>query len=158
MDLGSSLRIYRDRFADASGFTFVIVGNVTPEKLRPLVLEYLGGLPSLHRGETWKDVGITPPRGVIEKSVKKGIEQKSQVQITFTGPFTWSQENRYTLTSLTSALEIRLGEILREEKGGTYGVSVSGSAEQFPAPRYSLRIGFGCAPGRVEEHRRGAQA
>ena len=151
MDLGSSLRIYRDRFADASGFTFVIVGNVTPEKLRPLVLQYLGGLPSLHRGETWKDVGITPPRGVIEKSVKKGIEQKSQVQITFTGPFTWSQENRYTLTSLTSALEIRLREILREEKGGTYGVSVSGSAEQFPAPRYSLRIGFGCAPGRVEE-------
>ncbi len=158
MNLGSSLRIYRDRFADASGFTFVIVGNVTEEMLRPFVLRYLGALPSLRRGETWKDVGVRPPRGVVEKSVKKGIEQKSQVQMIFTGPFSWSQDNRYTLNSLTSALEIRLREILREEKGGTYGVSVSGSAERDPSARYTLRIGFGCAPGRVEELTKAAVA
>jgi zinc protease len=151
MDLRSSFNIYRDRFADASDFTFVIVGNITPEQLRPYVLQYLGSLPALRRNEHWRDIGARPPKGVIQKTVHKGIEQKSQVEIVFTGPFDWSQANRYTLNSLSSALEIRLREILREEKGGTYGVSVSGSTEQYPVPAYSFRIAFSCAPERVEE-------
>lgn len=151
MDLRRSFNIYRNRFADASDFTFLIVGNVTPDKIRPFVLQYLGALPALQRGEKWRDIGVRPPKGIIEKSIRKGIEPKSEVQIIFTGRFSWSRPNRYALNSLTSALEIKLREILREEKGGTYGVSVSGSAEHYPVPRYSIRIGFGCAPGRVQE-------
>ena len=151
MDLQSSLNIYRDRFADASDFTFLFVGNITPDQIRPYVLQYLGSLPALRRNERWRDIGVRPPKGVIEKSVHKGIEPKSQVEIIFTGPFEWSQGNRYILNSLSSTLEIRLREILREEKGGTYGVSVSGSTEHYPVPGYSFRIGFSCAPERVEE-------
>ena len=46
MDLGRSFDIYRDRFADAGDFTFVFVGNFTPEELRPLVEFYLATLPA----------------------------------------------------------------------------------------------------------------
>ena len=35
--------------------------------------------------------------------------------------------------------------------GGTYGVSVSGSISKRPEERFSLSVGFGCAPENVEE-------
>ena len=38
---------YKDRFADASDFTFVFVGNVDTLTLKPLVEKYLASLPSI---------------------------------------------------------------------------------------------------------------
>ena len=55
------------------------------------------------------------------------------------------------IRSLASTLETRLQEVLREELGGTYGVSVSASYERFPEAGYGLRITFGSDPVRVEE-------
>ena len=151
MDLDQSLAFYRDRFADAGDFTFFIVGSVDPERLRPLVRTYLGDLPSSGRNETWRDVGIEPPTGVIEKEVHKGLEPKSQTQIVFTGPFEWNRQNRYVLRSLAEILRIRLREVLREDLGATYSVDVSGSADRDPKPEYSFTVRFGSAPERVSE-------
>jgi zinc protease len=151
MDLQTSFNVYRDRFADASDFSFVFVGAFKLPALEPLVKAYLGALPSLRRDETWRDLHITPPKGVIDKMVKKGIEPKSSVRMMFTGPFSWSSKERYAMNSLASVLWIKLREVLREEKGGTYGVSVSGTPTRYPRPEYRMTISFGCAPERVEE-------
>src|SRR5207302_5828414 len=56
-----AFEIYKDRFANAGDFTFVFVGNVTLDSLKPLVEKYLASLPSTGRVETWKDVGDAPP-------------------------------------------------------------------------------------------------
>ncbi len=151
MNLQKSFSIYRDRFSDVGDFTFLFVGSFSPDTLKRLAARYLGALPPSHRQAMWRDVGIEPPSGVVEKFVHKGIEPKSQVRIIFSGPFEWSQENRYVLNSLIDVMNIKLREELREEKGGTYGVSVGGSAERDPRPRYRLSVGFGCSPDRQEE-------
>jgi len=151
LDLGRAMAFYRDRFADASDFTFVFVGSFDLDRMRPLVATYLGGLPAIGREETWRDVGIVPPSGVIRKVVRKGLEEKAQTRIIFTGPFEYTPKNVHLLRSLGEVLDIRLREALREERGGTYGVSVSTSATRDPTPRYSLQIGFGSAPDRAEE-------
>ena len=151
MNLEHAFRIYQDRFADASDFTFFFVGNFDPDSLRPLVQTYLGGLPSLGRKETWRDVGKRAPTGVVKKVVRKGLEPKSRVSLIFTGPFEWSQKNRHVLRSLAEVLQIKLREVLREDLGGTYGVGVWPSMSHFPSGEYSLTISFGCAPERVEE-------
>jgi zinc protease len=111
----------------------------------------LGALPSLKRNESWKDVGIKAPKGVISKEVSRGIEPKSTVNITFNGPFEWSQQNRYNFNSMIDALNIKLREDLREDKGGTYGVRVYGSQSLFPRQEYSITISWGCNPERVDE-------
>ena len=54
--------------------------------IKPLVETYVASLPATHAGETWRDLGITPPTGVVEKTVEKGIAPKSQVAIVFSGP------------------------------------------------------------------------
>lgn len=151
MDLQMSFELYKDRFADASDFTFVFVGNLDLSIMRPLVERYLGSLPSIDRIETWRDVGPKPPEGVIVKSVYKGMEPQSQSVFIFTGPFEDSRANRHAFQSMNSVLQIKLRERIREELGGTYNVGVNGSNTWRPTPVYSISISYGCDPERVEE-------
>ena len=109
-NLDKSLAFYKDRFADASDFTFVFVGSFDLPTMKPLVERYLGGLPSIRRKETWKDVGARPPTGVIEKTVEKGIEPKSQTAIVFTGPFEYDQTQRVAIRAMAQMLQTRLLE------------------------------------------------
>ena len=150
LDLGASLRFYRDRFADASDFTFVIVGNFSVDSIKPLVLTWLGGLPATRRQETWKDIGLQTPTGVVSRDVRRGTEPKARTVIVFNGPFEWTRENRYALASLAEVLRMRLRDVLREELGGTYDVSVSQSSERDPRPEYQFSIDFGSSPERVD--------
>jgi zinc protease len=151
LDLDASYDFYRDRFADAGDFFFVFVGNFEPDGLMPLIQTYIGGLPSTGREETWRDQGIRYPTGVIQKTVFKGIEAKSQTRIVFTGPFDWTRENRHAMRALGDVLRIRLREVLREDMGGTYGVSAGGSGSRDPVPVFRFNIGFGTSPERLDE-------
>jgi zinc protease len=150
MSLDRSFAFYKDRFADASDFTFVFVGSFDLDAMRPLVERYLASLPSLRRKETWKDVGMHPPKGIVEKRVEKGIEPKSQTGIVFTGPFEYDQTQRVAINALALVLQTRLREALREELGGTYSVGVNAGYSKIPRREYSLSIGFGSAPDRTE--------
>ncbi len=151
VDLARSLSIYQDRFADASDFTFVIVGNFEPQKIKPLVMTWLGGLPSTQREETWRDVSAKRPPGVTHLNVWKGLEEQSRVRIDIEGKLNWNRQDTHDIQSLAAALRITLREELREELGGVYGVSVSGSASSRPDSTYSFFVGFGCAPENVQE-------
>jgi zinc protease len=151
IDHEAVLNFYQDRFADASDFHFFFVGNFEVEKIKPLVQTYLGGLPSVGRVESWKDNGIIPPEGVIKKEVYKGIEPKSMVQLVFTGSQESGYENYYARTSLVDVLRIKLREVLREDRGGTYGVRIGSSTKLHPRSEYSISIRFGCDPERVDE-------
>ncbi len=151
LDMKKSLAIYRDRFSNAGEFTFVFIGNFTVTSIESLLTTYVATLPSNGRQENWRDLGIRPPDGVVKKTVHRGIEPKSQVRIVYTGPFTWNRENRFALDALDQVLTIKLREILREDKGGTYGVRVSGAPIHFPEQRYQFTIAFGCSPDRVNE-------
>ncbi len=156
LNLDKSLTFYKDRFADASDFTFVFVGSFDPAGIKPLVERYLGGLPATRRKETWRDVGIRYARGVIEKRVEKGIEPKSRTVTMFTGTFDHSQTQRVALRALGDVLTTRLRETLREALGGTYGVSVGVSYARIPVNEYAIRIDFESAPERAEELLRAA--
>ncbi len=151
MDLDKSLAFYRDRFADIGDFTFVLVGTFEPDVVRPLVETYIASLPSIDRTESYRDVGMRPPSGVVETVVRRGVEPQSQTQIVFTGPIAYSEENAHLLQTVAGVLEIRLREKLREDMGGTYGVNVTGSVSREPTEDYAFRIGFGADPQRLEE-------
>ena len=151
-DLGRSLAFYQERFADASDFTFVFVGNIDLDAMRPLVERYLGGLPTTGRVETWRDLGVRPPRGVIDETVHKGLEPQSQTQLIFAGPFDYGDLSQRTgISALAGVLRTRLREVLREELGGTYSVGVSTNISWRPEGAYRLTISFGADPERADE-------
>jgi len=153
IDLDRALAFYRDRFASAEDFVFVLVGALDLETVRPLVEQYLGALPAAERDDHWVDLDIDPPDGVIEKVVRRGIEPQSRTAMVFTGPFEYTHENRLRIRVLASVLEGRLRENLREVLGGTYSVGVSAGYEDIPEPRYTIRVTFGSDPERAEELR-----
>ena len=72
IDLDSALDFYRDRFADAGDFTFILVGAFAEDDLLPLVERYLASLPSTGRDETWRDPGIEPP--IHQRHLELGLE------------------------------------------------------------------------------------
>ncbi len=151
VNLDKALAFYKDRFADASDFIFFFVWNFQLENIRPLVEQYLASLPTLDRKESWRDVGIFPPKGVVYKEVYRGIEPKSSVMITFTGPFDWSVRNRYDFNSLVELVNIKLREVIREEKSGTYGIRAYGAPSLYPRKEFTVSVYWGCNPTRVEE-------
>ncbi len=151
MGLQKSEAIFKDRFADASDFTFFLVGNVSIDSVKQQVRQYLATLPNKKRNESWRDIGMRTPAGIVKKEVRRGLEKQSYVQITFSGPFVFNRQNRFELMSVADILRIRLREQIREEKGGTYGVGVGQSTKQYPVPEYRLTIQFGCNPERVDE-------
>jgi zinc protease len=151
IDFETAYEVYRDRFADAGDFTFVIVGNFTPESIQPLVLTWLGGLPTKGRRESWRDPGdSTTFDSVVKVDVAKGLEPKSQVRMLFSGPATFTRENRHTMESLARVLQIRLREVLREDMGAVYGVQAEGGLSSRPRGEYTFHIAFGCAPEKVD--------
>ena len=150
-ELGEIEAIFADRFADFSDFSFLLVGAFDPEDLRGLVEQYLASLPGSGRVESWKDVGVRPPDGIVEKTVRRGIEPQAQVAIVFQHDMPFSMEKRRVLNLLEAALDTRLREVLREDLGGTYGVSVQASLRQEPYEHVQTVIVFGCDPGRAEE-------
>ena len=151
VNLDKAIAFYKDRFADASDFIFFLVGNFQLEKIKQLVEQYLASLPSLNRKDSWCDVGIFPPKGVINKEVYRGIEPKSSVMISFTGSFDWSKQSKYEFSSLLELVNIKLREVIREEKSGTYGIGAYGAPSFYPRKEYSISISWGCNPTRVDE-------
>lgn len=151
IDIEDAFNIYKERFEDASDFTFFFVGNFETENLIPLLAQYLGSLPSTNSQETWKDVGVDYPKGQINKDVYKGKEPKSNVVLEFNGDFEWSQEERYKLSSMMQVLNIMLRESMREDKGGVYGVNAGASSSKNPKEEYSVRISFTCSPENVDD-------
>ena len=151
LDLDQAYDFYRDRFADASDFTYTLVGAFELDEIRPLVLRWLGGLPSTGRVETWVDLDIDPPTGVVRKVVRRGMEPKSTTRILFTGPFEYTDVNRVSMRLHNDILETRLREVMREDLGGTYSVSVGGGSNKFPDETYTVSVGFDSDPERLDE-------
>jgi zinc protease len=156
MNLEKSLAFYKDRFADASDFVFVFVGSFDLATIRPLVERYLGSLPALRRNERPRDVGMRPPAGVVEREVKSGIAPRSQVSIVFSGAFQNDEAHRVIARAMADTLAGNLQRTLREDLGGTYGVSVVPNFTKQPTEEYRVTINFACDPARTESLTRAA--
>ncbi len=148
--LEKAFAFYKSRYADAGDFTFVFVGNVDTASLKPLVERYLATLPSSGRKEAARDNGGAPPKGIVEKTVRKGVEPKASTLIAFTGACRYSPENRFALRALATLLQIRLNETLREKLGGTYSPNVVGTCNNLPRQEYAIQIQYGSSPDNVD--------
>jgi len=143
--------IYKQRFANVAGMTFVFVGSIDTTSVYPLIERYIASLPTSGNGEAAKDLNIHAPDGIVEKVVYKGHEPKATVNIFYTGPFDYSYENSIKMDALKEVLQIRLIERLREQESGVYSPSVRVSEIKSPQARFNLAISFGCGPENVQK-------
>jgi zinc protease len=145
-----ALAIYKERFSDAAGFTFVLVGKFELAALKPLLATYLGGLKSSGKPSTFKDVGLRPAKG-LSKEVLKGTEPKSFIRMFWNGEAPYSTDEQLKVQALTEVLNIKLIEKLREDLAGIYGGGMYGSLNKNPYNHFSLGASLPCGPENVEK-------
>jgi len=143
--------IGKERFKNAADFKFFFVGNIDVETFKPLVEKYIGGIPSLDERENWVDLNINKPKGVVERLVKKGQEDKSTQYIVFHGDFDYTSESRVQLDAMSKILSTRLLEVIREDKSSVYSIGAYPSSSKFPVKEYSVTIAYGTAPDKLVE-------
>lgn len=146
------LDIYKQRFGDAAGFTFVIVGSFDINAIKPMIATYLGSLPSSSNiVSRTKDVGLRPVKGVVKKEVKKGTEPKSYIRMFFNGEAPYSEAEQLKVQALIEVLNIKLIETLREDLSGIYGGALFGGLNKHPYNNYSIGVALPCGPENVDK-------
>lgn len=145
-----ALEIYKERFSDASDFTFTIVGSFTEAEIRPYLEKYLASLPALRKNEKAKDLNIIEPAKGFEKVVHNGKEPRAQVRLAYYGDYDYTEKENMNVAALQTALNTKLLERLREKESGVYGVSVSPSYDKYPTPRYAFQIRFQAEPDKYQ--------
>jgi zinc protease len=151
LNLDRLIAIFKDRFADASDFTYLMVGNFKVDEVIPLLEKYIGGLPSIKRKETWKDVTPGFPKGLLVVDVPKNSEPQSMVAMIWRGDFKWKDKYRQGFTMLMNILSIKCRESMREDQGGIYSLNINGSASKLPKPKYSITSMWGCNPENIKK-------
>jgi len=150
-NLDKAFAFYQDRFSDASSFVFTLVGNFDVKTITPYLEAYLGSLPSTNRKETYKNLNIAPPAGQITKTVYKGIGDKSNVQLIFSGSYDYNEDNNVQMDALESILQIKLDQRLREKEGMVYSPGVKANYKKIPNGTYTFTVFFECAPANVDK-------
>ena len=135
--------IHKRLYSNAADFRFTFVGNMSAEELKPLVEKYIGSLPASKSKAKMVDDKVRTVKGGVESEFKVKMEQpKVSVFFAFVGDSKVDVKARMTMTYLTQALRNRYTQSIREEKGGTYGVSVSGGIFTEPTGEYSMQMQF----------------
>ena len=150
VDLDRSIALYRQRYASARGFTFVMTGSFDVEKIKPLLAAYLGTLPTAELPLAYRDVGLRFARGVIKREVQAGTEPKSTVSLNFTGPAAWSPDEQLRFDALTEVMNLRIVDLLREKLGLIYGGHMGGAIYRIPYQHYRIGANLPTGPEKVD--------
>ena len=147
------LEIYRHAFSDASNFKTVIIGNYDEQQLRQLVCQYLASLPSTgkHEQTNWKNVPQIVAGSSVHRFNKKMATPLANVGIYHFADVPFSPQSDLELDFLKRCLAIAYTDSGREEKGGTYGVSVDFDLSKDDKPNATLSISYNADPQRYEE-------
>ena len=144
LNIATLQSVHSQLYGYADDFRFVIAGNIDLETLKPLVEKYIGSLPTSKKVEyAVVDDGVRTAEGEVTNDFRTPMQQpKVSVRLNYTGAIENNAKNRLIVDLLGRALDSRYMVSIREEKGGTYGVGVSGSIDKYPVETYQLSIGF----------------
>lgn len=144
--------IYKERFGNARGWTFFLIGSFDPATIKGLIATYLGSLPSSAvSAASFKDLGIRPVKGVVKKEIHKGKEPQSLISLAFTGETPFVSEEQLKIQALVDLIEIKLTETLREQLSGAYTSQISGSLTKNPYNNYMINLMIPCGPENVDK-------
>jgi zinc protease len=152
LDMEAMARFYRDRFSNAADFTYFIVGAFSVEGITPLLEQWVATLPSTgKKASNFRDMGVKFPADAVKDEVRKGREPRGQTVMSFFADTKLDEYEMHRARAAASLLGIRLRDILREELGGTYGVSVAYD-NALPLPGYgAMVVQFGSDPQNIEK-------
>ena len=109
-----------------------------------MVEKYIGSLPVVSvKGTSWVDEGIQAPKGIQKNHFTTPMETpKTSVAIIYNGEMEKNLENDIKMSVLSSVLDQLYTKTIREDEGGTYGVSTMAEVSGEPKPEFSILVIF----------------
>lgn len=152
LNLEAMKSFYSARFGNAADYTYFFVGAFTVDEITPLLEKWIASLPSTgKKTAAARDMGVKFPTATVKDIVNKGREPASQTLLSFFADPGFDEMEMHRARAAAAVLNIRLREILREELGGTYGVSV-GFSNSPPLKGYgTMVIQYGSSPDNVDK-------
>ena len=145
---------WKKLFADAAGARLVIVGDVNPEAIKPLVEKYIGSLPKGKKALSWKDTDEDLAKGRIERVIEVDMQTpKSTVYQVYNADIAHSYTKAAALEAISYILDMHYTNSLREEEGGTYGASTYGTFSRRPKQNVMFLVGWDCKPALCDKLR-----
>ena len=120
VSLDRCLEIVKERFSNANGYTFTIIGNFDEATIRPLICKYIASLPGKGKAAKVTDVR-TLFKGNVVKDFKRKMEtpQPSIMQM-FHAPVGYTLENCVLASYVGEVLSQMLLKDVREDAGAAY--------------------------------------
>ena len=132
VDYSRIMEIAKERFANASDFTFTITGAFDIDQIRPLIEQYIASLPGKGQSEKANEV-LNWATGHNDNVFEKKMEVPMAIVLYMeTGKGHYDLKNDLTMELAHQILDIIYTEEIREKEGGTYGVSTSGGYNVLP--------------------------
>jgi len=146
-----TISLAHDMMANAADFTFVFVGNVDPETLKPLVEKYIASLPG-DAATASTGFGTFNPDHFMNGGDKTDTfttamsTPQTQVLIIETGDIEYTPKNAMLSSIAGQILTNRLIKTVREDMGAVYSISASGSLNRYGLDNASLMSQFPMKP------------
>ena len=153
VDYTRTLTLFQERFANAADFTFIFVGKMDIDSLRPLLCEYIASLPGNPKEREQADLSALP-------HLRRG-QHVCHVQVPMENPVTtviynilakerYTAKNNMACAILSEVMNSLCSETLREQEGGTYNVSVTSRISRQPADELTLMFNFNTNPQQAQ--------
>lgn len=148
------MNLYKSHFMNPWGYTFVFTGPMDNEKGKELVMKYISSI----KGEKFKAPKPiykepTTREGEVELryKAKNMLSTKAEVTRIYHGKAGYNAYNNLMAKFITYIMRERYMKSIREERGGTYHVGVSGDMIKYPSAICRFTIEFDTDPALVKD-------
>lgn len=164
--------IYRERFADLSGMNLIVTGDIREDDFEDLLVQYAAALPGKKPSKAEVNSFKQSQGGLLSPAISAGTIGESVMDIRkvneshvfhldrktpsattnliYSAAIPYTAKNDLIADVLSQIMRAVYTEKVREEKGGTYGVSVKSQMWKYPSDGCSMTIDFRCAPESYE--------
>ena len=155
VDFDRIYQIYHERFSNLAGMNLIVTGDIREDDFEDLLCQYVASLPG--KKSTNLDCKPGPyileiqPGQVTKVFSKQKATPSAQTNIVYSAPIAYTADADLKLDVLAQIMRSVYTEKVREEKGGTYGVSVDGQFWKYPTDGCSMTISFRCDPNKYDE-------
>lgn len=144
------IRISKAMTANAADYTFIFVGNVDIDSLRPLVEQYIATLPS-DKENIVTEVKPGAPFSIISGSKTFTYTTPMQTPQTWVliadwGNIPFTPKNQKVASMAGQILSRRLNDIVREKEGAVYSIGASAALSRMSANPVMIQSAFPMKP------------
>ena len=148
-------QIYNERFSNLAGMHLIVTGDIRQDDFDDLLCQYVASLPGKRNSNNDCKPGqytLNIQKGQVTKVFQKQmITPSAQTNIVYSAPIAYTADTDLKLDVLSQIMRGVYTEKVREERGGTYGVSVDGQFWKYPTDGCSMTVSFRCDPDKYDE-------